>query len=109
MSNIFKPAHLVGKMLAATSLGIVLFSAPEAEAQNVCGKRDAIIKQLEAKYGETRRSIGLQEGRGVVEVYASEKTGSWTILVTDPRGRSCLMAAGEAFQIEQVAEVDTPA
>ena len=79
-----------------------------ASAQTVCGKRDNIIKQLEAKYGETRRSLGVQQGRGVVEVYASTETGSWTILVTDPRGMSCLMAAGEAFEAEAVAKADTP-
>ena len=79
-----------------------------ANAQTVCGKRNDIIQQLQKKYGETRRSVGVQQGRGVVEVYASKETGSWTILVTDPRGMSCLMAAGEAFEHETVAEVDTP-
>jgi hypothetical protein len=71
-----------------------------AGAQAVCGKRDDIVAQLERKYGETRRSVGVQQGRGVVEVYASSVTGSWTILITNPRGMSCLMAAGEAFEIE---------
>lgn len=83
-------------------------SASTAEAQMVCGKRDSIIAQLQKKYGETRRSVGVQQGRGVVEIYASAETGSWTILVTDTRGKSCLMAAGEAFQIENVASVETP-
>ncbi len=69
-----------------------------ASAQAVCGKRTDIVKQLEKKYGETRMSVGVQQGRGVVEVYASEATGSWTILVTNPRGMTCLMAAGEAFE-----------
>ena len=76
-----------------------------ASAQAICGKRDDIVAQLEKKYGETRRSVGVQEGRGVVEVYASSSTGSWTILITNPRGMSCLMAAGEAFEIEAEAEV----
>ena len=79
-----------------------------AQGQTICGARDSIIAQLEAKYGETRKSVGFQQGRGVVEVYASEETGSWTILVTDARGHSCLMAAGEAFQAESVAKADTP-
>ena len=87
--------------IAALALAASL-STP-ADAQMVCGQRDKIIQQLESKYGETRRSVGLQQGRGLVEVFASEETGSWTILVTDPRGMSCLMAAGEAFQVEQVA------
>ncbi len=82
--------------------------APAASAQTVCGKRDDIISQLERKYGEKRHSVGVQQGRGVVEVFASSETGSWTILVTDARGMSCLMAAGEAFEMESLAEVDTP-
>ena len=97
---------------SAAVAGAMMLSAAvlpnRAEAQTVCGKRDDIISQLERKYGETRRSVGVQRGRGVVEVYASAETGSWTILLTDPRGMSCLMAAGEAFEIDAVATVDTP-
>ncbi|MEM9141199.1 MAG: hypothetical protein AAGB15_15330 [Pseudomonadota bacterium] len=95
-------------LTAAIGLGASAIPTP-AEAQTVCGKRDEIISQLEKKYGETRRSVGVQRGRGVVEVYASTETGSWTILVTDPRGMSCLMAAGEAYEFENVAKrTDTP-
>lgn len=70
----------------------------------MCGKHDKIIAQLEAKYGEVQKSIGLQRGRGVVEVYASVETGSWTIIVTDTRGIACLMAAGEAFEVIEKVE-----
>lgn len=98
------------KALPLAAMVLTATAAMPAQAQMVCGKRDDIVRQLEAKYGETRRSIGLQQGRGVVEVYASEMSGSWTILVTDPRGMSCLMAAGEAFEVEQVADKkETPA
>lgn len=94
--------------MTATAASLLLTASIPATAQTVCGKRDDIISQLERKYGETRRSVGVQQGRGVVEIFASAKTGSWTILVTDPRGMSCLMAAGEAFELESVAEADTP-
>lgn len=75
-----------------------------ANAQAICGKRTDIVEQLEIKYGETRRSVGLQQGRGVIEVYANSETGSWTILITNARGTSCLMAAGEAFEANLVEE-----
>ncbi len=52
--------------------------------------------------------MGLAEGRGVVELYASEETGSWTILMTRPQGIACLMAAGQAFQIEPVKAAGNP-
>lgn len=97
-----------GTFCAGCAVAATVFTGTGAQAQMVCGERDSIIAQLEKKYGETRRSVGLQQGRGVVEVYASEETGSWTILMTDTRGKTCLMAAGEAFQIEQIAEVKTP-
>ena len=91
---------------ALMTMGVL---AGTAHAQAVCGKRTDIVKQLEKKYGETRKSVGVQQGRGVVEVYASEKTGSWTILVTNPRGMTCLMAAGEAFEADEGTVDDTAA
>lgn len=78
------------------------------QGQMMCGKRTDMVRQLGDKYGESRRSLGLAAGRGVVELYASEATGSWTILLTSPQGTACLMAAGEAFQIEPVKAVGNP-
>lgn len=90
------------KKLSLSSLLIIsAYSLPvTASAQMVCGDRGEVIKQLERDYGETRKAVGLQQGRGVVEIYASKNTGSWTILVTDTRGKSCIMAVGEAFQVD---------
>ena len=97
------------KHASLAAIGVVAVAGGSAEAQKVCGQRAAIIAQLERKYGETRRSIGLQRGRAIVEVYASDKTGSWTILMTDTAGRSCMMATGEAFETVKTAKADTPA
>jgi hypothetical protein len=96
------------RLLSLAALAVMAASAgAPAEAQMVCGERAAIVAQLERKYGETRRSIGLQQDRAVVEVYASDKTGSWTILLTDTAGKTCLIAAGEAFEALQAAEDGT--
>lgn len=102
-----KGTHYAFSILAAVAAALSI--ATPASAQVICGERSQIIAQLESKYGETRRSVGLQQGRGVVEVYSSEETGTWTILVTDASGKSCLMAAGEAFEVEPPARKDTPA
>ena len=114
---------LMPALMLATLVGIVLPAAPAgaqmvraqmarvqmARVQMVCGKRADMVRQLDEKYGETRRSMGLAEGRGVVELYASEETGSWTILITSPQGTACMMAAGQAFQIEPVKAAGNPA
>lgn len=108
MTRLFARSATLTALVMAASIGSFAPFGSAAHAQSVCGARESIIAQLKQKYGETRKSVGLQQGRGVVEIFASEETGSWTILVTDTRGHSCLMAAGEAFQIETVAEIDTP-
>ena len=102
-------ALLTTPIYAQGPQGIVpfLLQPNPLRAQGICGKRESIIAQLESKYKETRRSVGIQQGRGVVEVFASEG-GTWTIIVTDTRGTSCLMAAGEAFQTEAHTPPDTP-
>ena len=103
MKRAFVPA------LVLSALAGIALPATPATAQMVCGKRTDMVRQLDEKYGETRRSLGLAEGRGVVELFASEETGSWTILLTSPQGTACMMAAGEAFQIEQVMAEGNPA
>ena len=85
--------------LAAIAASLI-WASEAAQAQMVCGKRADMVRHLSEKYGETRRSMGLAEGRGVVELYASEETGSWTILITSPQGTTCMMVAGQAFQVE---------
>ena len=62
-----------------------------------------MVAKLAKRFGETLRSVGLQRAEGLVEVYASEKTGTWTILVTRPDGMSCLLAAGELWEEEPKA------
>lgn len=83
----------------AAALGFILIGVG-AEAQNArnCAPRDKVIDRLAAGYGETRQSIGLGKNNAVIEVFASDETGTWTITVTSPNGQTCLVASGEAFE-----------
>ncbi len=46
----------------------------------------------------------------VFEVWASEKTGSWTILFTRPDGVTCIMATGHDWQsLSPLSPVGDPA
>ncbi|MEP1930097.1 MAG: hypothetical protein ABJJ37_02315, partial [Roseibium sp.] len=87
----------------AAALGFILIGAG-AEAQNArnCAPRELVIDRLASGYGETRQSIGLGKNNAVIEVFASDETGTWTITVTSPNGQTCLVASGEAF--EKMAE-----
>ncbi len=93
-------------LLARTLVGIALLACtPHAEAaeSGACAARGEVVAKLEQRFGETLRSAGLQRKDGLVEVFASEKTGTWTILVTRPDGLSCLLAAGELWEDEPAA------
>ena len=110
-----RPLSQVGALagvLLVTSLSADMAQAqimPGGGQQMLCGNRAEIVSQLGQKYGETRRSMGLTGRRGVVELFASAETGSWTILLTSPQGVTCLMAAGEAFEADPVTAAGNPA
>jgi len=63
----------------------------------VCGDRMALLKKLAGSYEETPRSIALAANGSVIEVTRSDK-GTWTILLTSPKGLTCLMAAGTHWE-----------
>ena len=75
-------------------------AAREAGAQTSrnCAPRDVVVERLASGYGETRQSMGLGANNAVVEVFASEETGTWTITVTLPTGLTCLVASGQSFE-----------
>ena len=80
-------------------LGLIVVTTSFAAAQNRnCAPRDAVLGRLADGYGETRQSMGLGANNQVVEVFASDDTGTWTITVTMPNGLTCLVASGQAFE-----------
>jgi len=91
----------------ALTAGLVLATcaATTATAQQGmrnCAPRQAVLDRLADGYGEARQSMGLGANNQVVEVFASDATGTWTITVTMPNGLTCLVASGQAF--EELAE-----
>lgn len=85
-------------------LAVLLLCAVPAMAEPTCAPRDVVLERLADTYGESRQAIGLAGPGRVVEVFASSQTGSWTITVTLPDGRTCLVASGIAYET-----VDEPA
>ncbi len=91
---------LIKGLVAAGSVAAT--PAPSLAQSASCAPRDVVVERLATKYGETRQSMGLGRNSAVVEVFASETTGTWTITVTTSRGLTCLVASGQAF--EKLAE-----
>ena len=79
-------------------LGMAAVGPPDAQAQVACGTRDSVIAKLGEKYGEVRRGAGLAGPTAIYEIWASEATGTWTILKTTAEGLTCVMAVGDGWQ-----------
>jgi predicted methyltransferase len=78
---------------------ILFLTSIAAEAGNVlqCSRRDDLIKVLNSKYSEELSGFGVSGQRNIVEVFVSE-SGSWTILLSNTIGISCIIAAGQSWE-----------
>lgn len=83
--------------LSALALAIVANSAATPAAAARCAPRDVVAARLQDKYGEARRAQGLTANGQLLTFWASGAAGSWTVTVTSPAGRTCLLASGEGF------------
>ncbi len=87
-------------MLTKTHLiaaALIAATSATAAAETLCGSREIVMRQLASEYQEAPVGIGLASNGAVVELLTSSN-GTWTLLVTTPRGPTCLMGTGEAWQ-----------
>ena len=84
---------LIGPIVVA----VLLFVASVAHGHIMCAERSRVLTDFGAKYKEGPVAMGLASNGTVLEVLTSVK-GSWTIIVTGPTGKTCIVASGEAWQ-----------
>lgn len=83
--------------IAALIFGALGFWAGRASAEVQCAARDQVLSLLTDKYGETVQSAGVVGDGLVMEVYASDITGTWTITMTLADGQMCLVTSGIGY------------
>ena len=85
-------------------LSIALTTIPSINPANAltpasrCGAHETIVDTLTKKYGETEHGIGLVSDQGIMQVYVSQEKGTWTIVMTNAQGKTCMMAAGRGWE-----------
>ena len=91
------------------ALGMAAFSGSgPAHAQEVCLIRGDAIEQLDKQYGEKVIAQGLtKNGKAIFELFVSD-SGSWTAIVSNPAGHSCVIATGD-YWLPAQAKVGNPA
>lgn len=95
----------------ALTFGMAATAPPLGAA--TCAPRDSLIVGLETKFQETLKSGGLQKTEGatsIIEFWASEETGTFTVLLSRANGTSCILAAGTDYfeAIPKLANLGTP-
>ncbi|MGL4238020.1 hypothetical protein [Tabrizicola sp.] len=90
----------MNQTMFALSLGLggMIAAADVALGNTQCDARDRVVALLAERYGETRRSVGIAGENAVMELYAADETGTWTIAITLPDGQMCLMASGSGYE-----------
>jgi len=79
---------------------LLLLLSPVAAAQNVCGPRDDIIQKLWDRWKEAHTARGLINDGRMVEVFVSSgEEQSWTVIISDSSGRSCVASAGKNWVV----------
>ena len=96
------------KTIALTTGLAAMGLAATASAQSVCSERTTFLDKLGERYSENTSAIGLASNGTVLEVLTSEK-GTWTILVTQPDGTTCMVANGEFWELLPIVSRDPAA
>ncbi|WP_331373850.1 hypothetical protein [Sinorhizobium chiapasense] len=94
---------MVGNVIRGLTRAIILAVAvtahpypADSQAIANCAERSQVIEFLAQKYDEKPAAIGLINPQAVMEVFAADN-GSWTLIVTDVSGRSCVILAGKSW------------
>ena len=85
---------------------IALLTGPALAGGN-CAARELVIERLQDKFSEHLTVGGLQDTKPVetlIEVWSSKETGTFTVLLTNPSGVSCIVAAGTDFFSQPVPD-----
>lgn len=92
-------------LLAAAA--VVVSSA--ALAAPVCDTRDKLLELMSLKYSEVPIAMGIGAGGGLVEVLSREEGLTWSIIITSPKGWSCIVSTGEAWRVLEPRVAGAPA
>ncbi len=85
------------RIVATIGVALIAFAAVSAQAEQICGERTKLMLHLEQKFSDQPIAMGLTTKGAVLEVLTSP-SGSWTFLVTEPSGRTCMVASGESWE-----------
>ncbi|MBB6409257.1 hypothetical protein [Mesorhizobium sangaii] len=88
------------KVMGAALILVAISTLPVAAETGSppCAPRPELLKQLSSRFKEAPVALGLAKNGSVIEVLTSDDGETWTILISQPNGPSCLVASGEGWE-----------
>ena len=84
------------------SLIVALVALSWPAMAQTCGQRADFVDRLEIEYGEVQILSGITSSGSLMELFASaRKDNSWSLVITLPGGRSCMMSVGKNLNLKQ--------
>ena len=86
--------------LIAVILPTLVIAHPHSAASQTmlsCAGRSEVVNFLDKNFAEKLTAVGLVNENAVLEVYAAE-SGTWTLVVTDVHGTSCILLSGNSWE-----------
>ena len=87
---------MTSKVLVAAALTLFCSGLAQADAPR-CAPHADMLALLAKHYGEAPKAVGIVNAARFIEILSS-KSGTFTILVTQPDGTACILAAGRDFE-----------
>lgn len=97
---------VVAASAGADPLGVGSAVAPPADPvldEDVgfrgCGSHAAVVRWLAGTFSEKPMARGVQGDGQILEIYMAKEGATWTVVVTDPSGESCIVSEGTSMEL----------
>jgi hypothetical protein len=78
----------------AVAIFFLFFALAPPAAAKPCGARSEMVQELSEVLVEKPLGMGLTSAGNLLELFVS-KGGTWTIVVSTPKGRGCVVTHGD--------------
>lgn len=101
-----KPPTMLEVFGAGALALALLIGVRPASAAPPCMTHDEITKQLEVRHAELPISLGFAHSGRVVQLFSAKDGATWTIVLIQPNGTSCVVANGKYWQTLPTKSLD---
>lgn len=90
--------YIMAALFLIFALCVAMVGYSRAQAGPMCGLRADFIRSLKDKYQEHGVAMAITGRVNVVELLRTKNGSTWTMIVTDTKGITCIIGAGENWK-----------